>query len=53
VDAAAYYSFTENVRLQANVENLLDANYYPTAHSNNNILPGSALALRMGLVVRF
>jgi catecholate siderophore receptor len=53
VDAAAYYSFTENVRLQANVENLLNANYYPTAHNNNNILPGSAPAVRLGLVVRF
>ncbi len=53
VDAAAYYSFTETIRLQANVENLLDTEYYPTAHNNNNILPGSALALRLGLVVRF
>jgi catecholate siderophore receptor len=52
-DAAAFYSLTEKVRLQANVENLFNTNYYPTAHSNNNILPGSPLALRMGLLVRF
>lgn len=53
VDAAAYYSLTEMFRLQANVENLLDRTYYATAHSNNNIMPGFARAVRVGLVARF
>ena len=52
-DVAAFYSVTEAVRLQANLENLFDTTYYPTAHSNNNILPGSARALRVSLVARF
>ncbi|MDX1980903.1 MAG: TonB-dependent siderophore receptor [Bryobacteraceae bacterium] len=52
-DAAMFFTLTEKVRLQANLENLFDTTYYPTAHSNNNILPGSARALRIGLVTRF
>lgn len=52
-DVASFFTLTENVRLQANLENLFDTNYYPTAHSNNNILPGSARAVRVGLIARF
>ena len=39
-DAAVYYSLTERMRLQANVENLLDRKYYLNADSNTNISPG-------------
>ena len=52
-DVAGFFSLTETVRLQANLENLFDSTYYPTAHNNNNILPGSARALRIGLVAHF
>jgi catecholate siderophore receptor len=52
-DAAVYYSLTEKLRLQANVENLTDRKYFSTAHSNNNITPGYARALRLGLTIRF
>jgi len=52
-DAAVYYSLTEKLRLQANVENLTDRQYFSTAHSNNNITPGYARAVRMGLTIRF
>ncbi len=52
-DVATFITLTDTVRLQANLENLFDSTYYPTAHSNNNILPGSARALRLGLVARF
>lgn len=52
-DIASFFTLTETVRLQANLENLFDTVYYPTAHSNNNILPGSARTLRLGLVARF
>ncbi|HET8622466.1 MAG TPA: TonB-dependent siderophore receptor, partial [Gemmatimonadales bacterium] len=41
VDAAAYYTLNRWLRIQANVENLFDRTYYPTAHNNNNITPGS------------
>jgi catecholate siderophore receptor len=52
-EAAIYYSVTERIRLQANVENLLDTNYYLNADGNNNISPGSPRAVRMGLIARF
>lgn len=52
-DLATYVGITENMRLQANLENVFDREYFPTAHSNNNISPGFARALRIGLVARF
>ena len=52
-DAAVYYSLTERMRLQANVENLFDTKYYINADSNTNISPGFARAVRAGLIVRF
>ena len=52
-DVASFFTITDTVKLQANLENLFDSTYYPTAHSNNNILPGAARTLRMGLVARF
>ena len=41
------------LRAQVNVENLFDENYYPNANSNNNITPGSPLAVRAGVTVNF
>jgi catecholate siderophore receptor len=49
VDAAAYFSINEQLRLQLNVENLFDREYFLTAHNNNNITPGSPIAFRLGL----
>jgi catecholate siderophore receptor len=48
LDGAAFYAISENLRLQFNVENLLDEEYYASAHSNNNIMPGSPRAYRLG-----
>ena len=52
-DAALYYSITERVRLQANVENLFDTRYFMNADGNNNISPGFPRTLRIGLIARF
>ena len=52
-DAAVFVPLTETIRLQANLENVFNTSYYPTAHSNNNILPGSPRVLRIGLTARF
>lgn len=49
LDAVAFYSINDSLRLQFNVENLLDESYYASAHSNNNIMPGSPRAYRLGL----
>ena len=40
-DAAAFYRLTPRLELQLNVENLLGADYFPTAHNDNNIAPGA------------
>jgi len=52
-DAAMYFSISEKVRLQGNVENVFDKKYYVNADSNNNISPGSSRAVRIGLSARF
>ncbi len=49
VDAAIHYAVTPDVRLQLNVENLFDREYFASAHSNNNIMPGSPRALRVSV----
>lgn len=51
VDAAAFFTLTDKMRLQVNVENLCDEKYYLNADNNNNISPGSPRAYRVGLVV--
>jgi catecholate siderophore receptor len=43
VDAAAYYQVSENLRLQVNIENLLDEEYYPSAHSTHQATVGAPL----------
>jgi catecholate siderophore receptor len=39
--------------MQVNVENLLDERYYPNAHNNNNITPGSPPAIRASVTASF
>ena len=53
VDAALYWTLNDVFRLQANVENLLDEEYFPNAHSNNNITPGSPRTGRLSFVASF
>ena len=53
VDAAAYYDLDENLRLQLNIENLLDRDYFPDAHSNDNISTGAPLNARFTISQRF
>lgn len=52
-DAALFYSVTERIRLQANVENLFDRPYILNTDSNTNLSPGSPRAIRLALVARF
>jgi len=53
LDAAVYVSLSEQLRLQAHVENLLNTKFYLNADGNNNISPGSPRAVRVGLIARF
>lgn len=41
VDAAAFYKLADGIEAQLNVENLLGADYFPTAHNDNNLAPGA------------
>ena len=53
VDAALYFAVTERIEVQLNVENLFDEEYWATAHTDNNITPGSPTAGRITLRTRF
>jgi catecholate siderophore receptor len=53
VDAAVFYKINENFRAQLNVENVLDREYYASAHNDNNISPGSPRAVRLSLTGSF
>lgn len=53
VDAAVYATLPANLRLQVNVENVLDRTYYANADSNTNITPGSPRTVRVGVTARF
>ena len=53
IDAAAFWDVTERIALQLNVENLFDTDYYPSAHSDNNIAPGKPVSARVGVRVKF
>jgi catecholate siderophore receptor len=53
VDAAAYYDLTDRIALQLNVENLFDADYFASAHGDNNVQPGQPITARVGAKVRF
>ena len=53
VDAGLYYDISDSVSLQLNIENLLDEEYFPDAHSNNNITTGEPLNARLSIKARF
>lgn len=53
VDAALFAKLTSRVRAQLNIENLFDAKYFASVHNNNNITPGSPIAIRGTLIVNF
>jgi len=53
VDAAVYYDYSEDVKLQLNVENLFDEDYFPSAHNDNNIATSEPLNARVSLQYKF
>jgi catecholate siderophore receptor len=52
-DAAVFFSINERWRLQANIQNLFDTQYYVNADGNNNISPGAPRGARVALIARF
>ena len=53
VDAAVFYEVSDRVELQVNVENLTDADYFPSAHTDNNISTGKPLNARLSVRLKF
>ncbi len=49
VDAAAYYEVAPGVEAQVNFENILDADYFPTAHNDHNNAPGAPRTVKAQL----
>ena len=49
VDAAAYYKVMRGIEAQINVENIFGADYFPTAHNDNNIGPGAPRTVKAQL----
>lgn len=53
IDAALFYKVSDAVQLQLNVENLTNTDYFPNAHTDNNISTGAPLNARLGVKLRF
>jgi len=53
VDAAAFYTLDNGTRFQLNIENLLDEDYFPAAHNDNNISTGAPLNARFTVRTAF
>ncbi|MGS1016423.1 TonB-dependent receptor [Allosphingosinicella humi] len=53
VDAAVFYELTRGIEAQLNVENLFGADYFATAHNDNNIAPGAPTTARATVRFRF
>lgn len=52
-DAAVYYTITEKVGLQVNLENVFDTKYFIYADGNDNISPGNPRSARISLTWKF
>jgi catecholate siderophore receptor len=53
VDLGLFVKLTDRIEAQVNVENLLDEDYFPTAHNDNNISTGAPLNARFSVRARF
>jgi len=53
IDAAIFFEATDTLSFQLNIENLLDEDYYASAHGDNNIQPGAPLNASFGARLRF
>ncbi len=53
VDAALFLDLSDRIALQLNVENLTDTDYFPSAHTDNNISTGEPINARLSLKLKF
>jgi catecholate siderophore receptor len=52
-DAALYYTVNDHIRVQGNIENLFNRQYYVNADNNTNISPGAPFTVRIGVNATF
>ena len=53
VDAALYYEWSDKLRIQLNVENLGDTEYFPSSHSTHQATVGAPFNARLALTMDF
>ncbi len=53
VDAALYYTVSEQFKIQLNIENLFDETYFPSVHNNDNITTGEPINGRLTATFSF
>lgn len=53
LDGAAYYQLTPDTRIQLNIENANDTDYYPNAHSTHQATVGAPLNVNLLITGRF
>ena len=53
MDAAIFARIDRRLRLQVNIENLSNTKYIAAVHNNNNMTPGSPIAVRASVVYNF
>ena len=53
VDAALYYEWSDKLRVQLNVENLGDTEYFPSSHSTHQATVGAPFNARVALTMDF
>lgn len=53
LDAAAYYDVNDTLRLQVNIENLTDTDYFPNGHTDDQISVGAPLNARFTVSGKF
>lgn len=53
IDVAAYFDVSDRFSLQLNVENLTDTDYFPSAHTDNNVSTGEPLNVKLTARIKF
>lgn len=53
LDAAGYYDVNDTLRLQVNIENLTDTDYFPNGHTDDQISVGAPLNARFTVSGKF
>ena len=52
IDGALFYSFGARLLAQVNIENVANARFVVSGHSNNNLQPGTPRSVRVSVTVR-